>query len=464
MARASKQQNTVWSQSDGDSIAAMVDAASDVSLIVDSSDVVINVSHSLDLPAQAQIADWRGRRAEDIVGDRSRITIRKMLKLARDAKPVPRFDVSHFIGNQIELPIRYAAVRLGGDGKVALLGRDRREENDLRAKLLLNRQSLERSAKLQRESDAHYRLLFETASSPLVLVDADSGKIRDANPRAAALFGASPAQLTGKRVSAIAARGDQAAILAMFAGVVASGTALSARTHSADGAPISLNASLFRAGDQKLVMIRVETTGASDAARNEEAAGLDALLRQAPEAILLTDETGKAIWANEAFLALSGTPMAVHLVGLSLDALFQWHGTEQEIALQNARKVGSVPAFAATLRGAHGKLVDVEVSVVALRGSTDGFGFVLRQASAEPTLRDRTAGDLAQTALGLVELVGRVPLKDLVRDTTDVIERMCIEAALRLTGNNRAAAARALGLSRQAFYLKLDRFGIKGDE
>ena len=51
-------------------------------------------------------------------------------------------------------------------------------------------------------------------------------------------------------------------------------------------------------------------------------------------------------------------------------------------------------------------------------------------------------------------------LKELVRETTDVIERMCIEAALKLTGDNRATAAEMLGLSRQSLYVKLRRFGL----
>jgi DNA-binding NtrC family response regulator len=48
----------------------------------------------------------------------------------------------------------------------------------------------------------------------------------------------------------------------------------------------------------------------------------------------------------------------------------------------------------------------------------------------------------------------------LVRETTDVIERLCIEAALKLTGDNRATAAELLGLSRQSLYVKLRRFGL----
>jgi DNA-binding NtrC family response regulator len=61
------------------------------------------------------------------------------------------------------------------------------------------------------------------------------------------------------------------------------------------------------------------------------------------------------------------------------------------------------------------------------------------------------------------ELVGRVSLKELVRETTDIIERLCIEAALEMTQDNRATAAELLGLSRQSLYLKMRRFGIMDD-
>jgi len=54
-----------------------------------------------------------------------------------------------------------------------------------------------------------------------------------------------------------------------------------------------------------------------------------------------------------------------------------------------------------------------------------------------------------------------MPLKDIVRDSTTLIERLCIEAALKLTDDNRASAAEILGLSRQGLYSKLKRFGIE---
>jgi DNA-binding NtrC family response regulator len=56
--------------------------------------------------------------------------------------------------------------------------------------------------------------------------------------------------------------------------------------------------------------------------------------------------------------------------------------------------------------------------------------------------------------------VGYSTLKDIVTETTEIIERMCIETALELTGNNRAAAAELLSLSRQSLYVKLRQFGL----
>ncbi len=51
-------------------------------------------------------------------------------------------------------------------------------------------------------------------------------------------------------------------------------------------------------------------------------------------------------------------------------------------------------------------------------------------------------------------------LKEIVRESTDLIERLCIEAALAYTGDNRASAAEVLGLSRQSLYSKLHRHGL----
>jgi DNA-binding NtrC family response regulator len=63
-----------------------------------------------------------------------------------------------------------------------------------------------------------------------------------------------------------------------------------------------------------------------------------------------------------------------------------------------------------------------------------------------------------------MRLVGYSTLKEIVDETTEIIEKMCIEAALEMSGNNRAAAAELLSLSRQSLYVKLRKFGILNKE
>jgi DNA-binding NtrC family response regulator len=132
-----------------------------------------------------------------------------------------------------------------------------------------------------------------------------------------------------------------------------------------------------------------------------------------------------------------------------------------------------VRLFQTELRGAQGAVAEVEVSASAvLEAGETCFGFSIRDVSMR---LGQAAGD-GQSASGeprrggapvvgrpveqLAQLVGRVPLKDLVREATDVIEKLAIEAALELSGDNRASAAEMLGLSRQSLYVKLRRYGL----
>ena len=90
------------------------------------------------------------------------------------------------------------------------------------------------------------------------------------------------------------------------------------------------------------------------------------------------------------------------------------------------------------------------------------FGFAIRNVGRRFAATTRSGREFPRSVEALMEHVGRVSLKKLVRETTDVIERLYIEAALELTGDNRASAAEMLGLSRQSLYVKLRRYGIAG--
>jgi transcriptional regulator PpsR len=113
------------------------------------------------------------------------------------------------------------------------------------------------------------------------------------------------------------------------------------------------------------------------------------------------------------------------------------------------------------MRGEYGSSEEVEVSAVAVAGGDQPcFGLTIRIAGRRPPAGSPRPGSRTDAVSHLTELVGRVPLKELVRETTDVIEKLCIEAALELTDDNRASAAEMLGLSRQSLYAKLRRYGL----
>ena len=178
------------------------------------------------------------------------------------------------------------------------------------------------------------------------------------------------------------------------------------------------------------------------------------------------------ITANAAFLQLAQLPNEDQARGESLDRWLGRTGVDLEILTANLRQHGSVRLFATTIRGELGEPSEVEISATTVMNGGPAL-LRFRDPRCEPPAAARSRGDprasggdprrqrrLPPSLEHLSELIGRVALKDLVREATDVIERLCIEAALELTRDNRASAAEILGLSRQSLYIKLRRYGL----
>jgi len=129
--------------------------------------------------------------------------------------------------------------------------------------------------------------------------------------------------------------------------------------------------------------------------------------------------------------------------------------------LTNLRQHRSVRLFATTLRGEYGADAEVEISASSIvQAGEPCLGFTILNVGRRLQTDARAGRELPRSVDQLPELMGRVPLKELVREATDLIERLCIEAALELTQDNRASAAEMLGLSRQSLSVKLRRYGM----
>ncbi|WP_170130429.1 transcriptional regulator PpsR [Afifella marina] len=440
-------------------VASLISAVADLAVVVGEDGIVSDISHNLDSVSGNEVVQWRGRPIEDLVTASSRTRLRKLINSARQGREAERVDISHPLEGGGDLPFRYSALRIDGTNQVVLIGRDLRLVVELQSRLLAHARSIEQHARSLRQAEAHYRLLFETVSEAIIVIDADNGKVREANTQAAMLLGLPGKALSGRKFTALFRSRQRPDVEAMLQAVGEAGEPLTVEVE-AEGR-VSLSAEAFRAGDLQLVMVQIAPVKEATAPESD----LVALVRNAPEAVILANEDGKIVWVNETFLTLAGVPFAANAAGHHLDEFLSWSGLTQDVLLQNVRRHGRLQNLSGVIGGRDGEAVAVRFSALTLpEGTTPGYGFVMRPLTPGETQTGVESSDLVRAVENLVEMIGYTPMKDLVRDTTDVIEKMCIEAALNLTGNNRTVAARVLGLSRQTLYLKMNRFGLVGPD
>ena len=365
------------------------------------------------------------------------------------------------------MPILYAAIRTGTPKRIVAFGRDLRAVSSLQRRLIDAQQSMEREYHRIRHAETRYRLLFQMASDGVLIVDDAAHKVLDSNPTARRLFAA--AEPGGAWPLTNGFTPDTAhGVELLLAGVRASGRAddVHARLLQ-DGRQVVVSASLFRdeAGVACLVRIAQPAGEPASSALPKLKAKLLKLMESAPDGFVVTGVDGRVITANATFLDLAQLPTEEQARGQPLGRWLGRSGVDLDILIANIRQHGSVRLFASLLRGELGEPADVEVSAVTvMNGGQPCFGFAIRDVGRRLQHAPRTERTMPRSFEHLTELIGRVALKDLVREATDVIERLCIESALNLTGDNRASAAEMLGLSRQSLYVKLRRYGLGDPE
>ncbi len=450
--------------------AQLVAAAADMALIIDRAGVVKDLAFrnprlQKDLKSAST---WLGRSWIDLVTIESRPKVEALLDEATRAQGPHLRHLNHPSVEGADVAIQYAAVGIDEHGMIAAFGNDLRPLSSLQQRLVEAQQSLERDYTSLRQAQQRYRLLFDTSLDPLIVLDAATLKMVEINEAAREIAGA-----VGSRAWSFGDLfdpRDTAAVGRFLATMRVSGRADALRSRlkapGRDGArEMTLSASLLHEDEGTLLLVRLS---AATAPANLNASTLNGrlltALEQAPDGFVFTDEHGTVLAANVAFLNMAQLASLDQARGRRLA---EWLGragmeVDMDVLIANLRSRGSVRLYATELRGQYGMETSVEISAVTVRGSEPAaYGFAIRDVARRIAANDqRQMPDLGRSPEQLVELIGRVSLKDLVRDATDVIERLCIEAALKLSGDNRASAAEMLGLSRQSLYVKLRRYGL----
>lgn len=450
---------------DAEAAGALIAAAADVALIVDAKGVIRDLAVGTEeLAHELDSAAWLGQPWAQTVTAETRPKVDALLSEAAASREVRWRQVNHPSTLGHDVPILYSGVAAGKAGRVVAIGRDLRAVAALQQRLVDAQQSMERDYWRLRHAETRYRLLFQMASEPIVVLDAGSQKVLEANPAADRLLGGAGRSIVGRPFPEGFDRDSTKAMHALLASVRAAGRGDEVRVRLADGKrEFMASASLFRQENAALFLIRLSPTQGGAMLATIPAAKSDLLraVEHAPDGFVLTDSDGRIISANAAFLELAQLTSEEQAQGESLDRWLGRPGVDLSVMTANLRQNGSLRLFSTTLRGEHGLSAQVEISAVAVvNGRKPHFGFTIRNIAARLPGDPRSGRELPRSVEQLTELVGRVSLKELVREATDVIERLCIEAALELTRDNRASAAEMLGLSRQSLYVKLRRYGL----
>ncbi len=449
---------------DAHSVATLIATASDIALIVDSDGTIRDIAfQSEELSADLDTSGtWVGTPLLSTVVADSRPKVTHLLADAalHNARPKWR-HLNHATSDGRSVPVLYCAVQVGQNGRMVAFGRDLRAMSALQQRLMTAQESIERDYSRMREVETRYRLLFQMSSEAVVILDTVRHRVVEANPAARALFGARPDQASGQALGEIFAADTLESVQAHLAAIRADGRAEEFPARLARGnTGVMVAASLFRQENSTLFLVRISAAveGASvpDVKRK-----LLKLVESAPDGFVVTDNAGNILTANAAFLEMAGLANEDVARGESLDRWIGTSGVELDVLITNLRQRGSVRFFTTTVHSDDGAAAQVEISAVAIgNGGAPSFGFAIRNIGPRLQVESRAARALPRSIEQLTELIGRVSLKELVRESTDVIEKLCIEAALELTGDNRASAAEMLGLSRQSLYVKLRRYGL----
>jgi transcriptional regulator PpsR len=399
-----------------------------------------------------------GRPLSELVTDDSGALLASRIGEARRNKGVAvRCDTSiePRSGNTVPLLCWICAETNSSNVKVAAI--DLLPEASLRHQLLNAQHAMERDYWSKRRLEARYRRLLDMVSEGFIVVDDSSGRILEANPMAATLLVGAGATLVGKPFPQGLDEEARNTLEGLTREARSVTTTIDGMISTDGGLELNIAITYLRQSGEGRLLIRLR----DDSERDLKGVEFQSFFTDAPDGILELDEQGIVLAANNAFLDMAGILSPELVEGRRADRWIGRSAVDLNIVLDHSKQEGSVRLYSTTLRTETESSVDIELSVsrVGKNGSTRVMLFVRdigRRITPDQSVDDHLPRSIEQ----ITGRVGRVPLKELVRESTDVIEALCIEAALKLTSGNRASAAELLGLSRQSLYTKLRRFDL----
>jgi hypothetical protein len=227
---------------------------------------------------------------------------------------------------------------------------------------------------------------------------------------------------------------------------------------------VEISSVLLREGNHNicLVTIKPKANGIQIGSASDQSVLVSQAVEDFQDGFIICSANGVILTTNNAFLSMSQSTQKDNILGKSFELWLGRTSIDLKIILGTVREHGVIKDYATTITTDDGSSpLNVVISATNFNaGKLSAVAIGIHQLSKTAREPASKSDNLGKNAKELTQLVGKVPLKQIVTETTDIIEKLCILAALDLTISNRASAAELLGLSRQGLYIKMRRFGI----
>lgn len=445
-------------------LAPLITAASDLALVVDTDGKIISVLVDEASDIRGHLSGWTGHSMHDFLTVESVPKFDRALSaVAREGGLKKEIELNHAKGEVWQHPVRYSFHKVGPDGSVLMLGRDLRVVAETQEQLVQAQIALERGYEERRENDAFYRVLLANVRDAYIFIS-DDGRIRDLNAAAATLLDAVADQLVGTSIAKeFKNRRKGEFVDTIFNSAVSKNEKSLVVQTARSNRELRLIPDVFRAAGERIAICRLAPANPEREVEDNLRLDLAELFKKSTDGILVTDNKGVILESNEAFLELANIANMSSVKGRSLADFLQRGQVDLSVLLENVTRSGHMRIYPTRLTNDIGTVSTVEISAAYLNErDTPAIALVIRDAERAMVVRSASASTepSENASRSVSELVGSSSLKEIVAETSDVVERMCIETAIELTRNNRAAAAEMLGISRQSLYVKLRKYGL----
>lgn len=442
----------------------LLSALSDIVFVTDASGYIQAVQASGKELQRLNLGVWKGKNLSDVSTLDSLEKIRQLLAEPTNNAPTPWRHINLLGPGEVDVPLQVMAVLMPSEKQTWLFGRDLTGVSQMQRRLVDAHQSMERDYLRLRHMEARYRLLFESVADPMLVVDVAQRRIMEANHAAQSVLKDAVKRLPGTDIAQCFEPASRDNVDALLRSSQASGRMESARVRSLKAdEDCLLHASVFVQEGGPQFLLRLQPTVAQRGNKLGMGSSGDWFsdaLENAPIGFIVTDRSGMIKAGNAEICAMLGLSSSSQVVGKHLEDYLARGTVDLGVLLNNLRQSRILRGFATELRSVAGVQLAVDMAAVTLVADELTYGFFIRDIRLGGGREKSATSGMADSVEQLSQLVGRMPMKDIVGETSTMIERMCIQAALELTHNNRASAAEMLGLSRQSLYVKLHRYGM----